>query len=141
MEQFIKKTLDLLKENPEWERRYAGYLTEVWNRSDKWQKPFRKSEGLSLYTSLATRNEKIYFLRFKGQNVGKISVRRNGNSGHADPHTLEQLFMLMDAGMIIPMHTSNPVKFLEKFSGNDWQIRLIEDGETIKKTIGRRMTR
>lgn len=79
MEQFIKKTLDLLKENPEWERRYAGYLTEVWNRSDKWQKPFRKAEGLSLYTSLATRNEKIYFLRFKGQNVGKISVRRNGD--------------------------------------------------------------
>ena len=52
-------------------------------------------------------------------------------SGHADPDTLEQLFMKVDAEMIIPMHTSNPVKFLEKFPENQWQIRLIKDGETI----------
>ncbi|MDE7345255.1 MAG: hypothetical protein K2N48_00760 [Muribaculaceae bacterium] len=52
-------------------------------------------------------------------------------SGHADPHTLEQMFKEVDANMIIPMHTSNPKKFLEQFPENDWQIRLIKDGETI----------
>lgn len=52
-------------------------------------------------------------------------------SGHADTLALEQLFMNVDAEMIIPMHTSNPVKFLEKFPENRWQIRLIKDGETL----------
>ncbi len=52
-------------------------------------------------------------------------------SGHADPHTLEQLLCEIEADMIIPMHTSNPKKFLEQFPENAWQIRLIKDGETI----------
>lgn len=52
-------------------------------------------------------------------------------SGHADPNTLGQLFMNVNAGMIIPMHTTNPKKFLEHFPWCSWQIRLIGDGETI----------
>lgn len=52
-------------------------------------------------------------------------------SGHADTLALEQLFMNVDAEMIIPMHTSNPIKFLDKFPENQWRIRLIKDGETI----------
>ncbi len=52
-------------------------------------------------------------------------------SGHADPHTLKQMFWEIDANMIIPMHTSNPQKFLEHFPENEWPIRLIKDGETI----------
>lgn len=52
-------------------------------------------------------------------------------SGHADSLSLEQIFMHVDADMIIPMHTTNPVKFLERFPLNSWQIRLMKDGETI----------
>lgn len=52
-------------------------------------------------------------------------------SGHADTLTLEQLFKHVNAEMIIPMHTTNPQKFLEKFPENKWKIRLIKDGETI----------
>lgn len=78
MQSFIKKTLELLDGSPEWQERYSTYLTEIWNHEDKWKKLFHKPEGLSLYTSVATRNEKFYFLRFKGQNVGKISVNREG---------------------------------------------------------------
>lgn len=52
-------------------------------------------------------------------------------SGHADPDALKQMFMKVDAEMIIPMHTTNPKKFLEKFPEKEWQIRLIKDGETI----------
>lgn len=55
-------------------------------------------------------------------------------SGHADPETLEYLFTNVDAGMIIPMHTANPKKFLEKFPENQWQIRLMKDGETVDLT-------
>lgn len=51
-------------------------------------------------------------------------------SGHADIHTLEQFFSHLDADVIIPMHTSNPAKFLEKFPDRNWQIRLLKDGET-----------
>lgn len=84
-----------------------------------------------------TSKSALLITHYHGDHIGKLAVAVGDEydyvhtSGHADPHTLEQLFMLMDAEMIIPMHTSNPVKFLEKFSGNDWQIRLIEDGETI----------
>ncbi|MDE5807526.1 MAG: hypothetical protein K2H76_05365, partial [Muribaculaceae bacterium] len=51
-------------------------------------------------------------------------------SGHADSHTLEQLFTNVEADIIIPIHTANPKKFLEKM-GN-WPIKLIADGETIE---------
>lgn len=78
MKQFIEKTLEELKKQREWEKRYKDYLADVMHHSGKWEKPFRKPEGLSLYTTLGTRNEKNYFLRFKGQNVGKISVKKNG---------------------------------------------------------------
>lgn len=52
-------------------------------------------------------------------------------SGHADSHTLRQLLWEMDAEMIIPMHTTNPKKFLELFPENEWQIRLMKDGEVL----------
>lgn len=52
-------------------------------------------------------------------------------SGHASVLTLRELFMHVDAEMIIPMHTANPEKFLKEFPQNEWQIRLINDGETL----------
>lgn len=52
-------------------------------------------------------------------------------SGHADTDTLKELFEKVDADIIIPIHTNNPQKFLEKFSPKDWQIKLITDGETL----------
>ena len=52
-------------------------------------------------------------------------------SGHADTHTLKELFWTVDAEMIIPMHTNNPQKFLEIFPEDEWHIRLAADGETI----------
>lgn len=83
MQTFIDTTLRLLdgsneKGSNEWQKRYSNYLVDIWNNPKKWDKPFRKPEGLSLYTTLGKRNEKIYYLRFKGQNVGEISVERGG---------------------------------------------------------------
>lgn len=50
-------------------------------------------------------------------------------SGHASPGQIEELLRNVDAEFIIPMHTSNPKRFLEHFPENEWQIRLLADGE------------
>lgn len=75
----INKTLEILKANSEWQERYKGYLSDIWSNPDKTAKGFAKPQGLSVYTTVGDRNTKNYYLRFKGQNVGKIRVGRNGN--------------------------------------------------------------
>lgn len=78
MEELINKTLELLDANPEWRDRYSGYLSDIFANNAKNSKGFDKPQGLSLYTTVSDRNSKEYYLRFKGQNVGKVSVNRNG---------------------------------------------------------------
>lgn len=74
----INKTLQILKVNSEWQERYEGYLSDIWSNPDKTNKGFVKPQGLSVYTTVGDRNTKNYYLRFKGQNVGKVKVGRNG---------------------------------------------------------------
>lgn len=74
----INKTLEILKANSEWQVRYEGYLSDIWSNPGKTDKGFVKPQGLSVYTTVGDRNTKIYYLRFKGQNVGKVKVERNG---------------------------------------------------------------
>lgn len=45
----INQTLDILHANPEWHRRYAGYLADIWANCDKIKKGFVKPQGLSIY--------------------------------------------------------------------------------------------
>ena len=73
----INQTLDILHANPEWHRRYAGYLADIWANCDKIKKGFVKPQGLSIYTTVGDRKSKNYYLRFKGQNVGKIKVTKD----------------------------------------------------------------
>ena len=74
----INKTLEILKANSEWQVRYEGYLSDFWSNPGKTDKGFVKPQGLSVYTTVGDRNTKNYYLRFKGQNVGKVKVGRNG---------------------------------------------------------------
>ena len=74
----ITQTLALLHSNDEWKARYDGYLNDIWNNPSKRSKGFRTPAGLSVYTTIGTRNTPIYFLRFKGQNVGEVRVTKNG---------------------------------------------------------------
>lgn len=74
----INKTLGVLNANDEWQKRYSGYLSDIWKHSGKEAKGFHKPEGLSVYTTVGDRNAKTYYLRFKGQNVGKVVVTKNG---------------------------------------------------------------
>ncbi|MDE6582469.1 MAG: hypothetical protein K2K47_08095 [Duncaniella sp.] len=74
----INNTLQILKYDSEWQDRYEGYLLDIWSNSDKITKGFTKPQGLSVYTTVADRNNRNYYLRFKGQNVGKVIVDRNG---------------------------------------------------------------
>ncbi|MDE5837999.1 MAG: hypothetical protein K2H39_03005 [Paramuribaculum sp.] len=74
----INRTLEILKCNNEWHERYEGYLSDIWSNPDKTKKGFTKPQGLSVYTTVGDRNTQNYYLRFKGQNVGKVGVDRNG---------------------------------------------------------------
>lgn len=74
----ISQTLALLNSNDEWQARYREYLTDIWRNSAKGSKGFRTPRCLSVYTTVGTRNTKKYFLRFKGQNVGEVSVTKDG---------------------------------------------------------------
>ena len=65
----IETTMQLLSNNPEWEKRYAGYIKRLVNKQPK---EFNKPKGLSVYTSISNHKENIYDLRFDGQSVGKI---------------------------------------------------------------------
>ncbi|MDE6649686.1 MAG: hypothetical protein K2K45_07135 [Muribaculaceae bacterium] len=73
----INRTLEILKCNNEWHERYEGYLSDIWSNPDKTKKGFTKPQGLSVYTTVGDRNTQNYYLRFKGQNVGKVGVDRN----------------------------------------------------------------
>ena len=79
MKNIIDKTLEILSANSEWQERYEGYLSDIWSNPGKINKGFKKPQVLSIYTTVGDRNSRNYYLRFKGQNVGKISVRNNGN--------------------------------------------------------------
>lgn len=78
MIEIINKTLEELNSHTEWEKRYSGYLTDIWKYPNKDAKGFHKPEGLSVYTTVGDRNSKTYYLRFKGQNVGKVTVTEKG---------------------------------------------------------------
>lgn len=79
MEKIVALTLDLLNSNSEWIDRYNDYPKTIWDNRKKNTKGFRKPEGLSFYTTLGDRNKKRYYLRFKGQNIGELSIDKHGN--------------------------------------------------------------
>lgn len=74
MLQIINQTLDILQSENEWRERYDGYLADIWANINKNKKGFRTPQGLSVYTTVGERNTNNYYLRFKGQNVGKVKV-------------------------------------------------------------------
>lgn len=74
----VNKALNALTADTEWLNRYGEYLFDIWNNSRKEFKGFRKPDGLSVYTTVGSRNTRNYYLRFKGQNVGMVMVRRDG---------------------------------------------------------------
>lgn len=79
MEDIIKDTIKCLDKGKEWKGRYNMYLKEIYYNSSKMVKVFHKPQGLSLYTTIGDRNNKNYYLRFKGQNVAMIKVSANGD--------------------------------------------------------------
>ena len=73
MKEIIKRTIELLERNKEWENRYSQYIKQILQVKDgDNSRSFRTPEGLSLYSSVSRRNGKTYDLRFKGQSVGII---------------------------------------------------------------------
>lgn len=75
--EIIPITLKLLAENPEWEDRYAKYIRKNLIRKSG-KHPFKKPEGLSLYSSVSGYAGQCYDLRFDGQSVGIVSCSKEG---------------------------------------------------------------
>ena len=76
----VKITLELLKENREWEKRYAGYAKDILKNENKYRegsKLFKVKRPLYIYSSISKVKSKklIYDLRFAGQSVGEIAVK------------------------------------------------------------------
>lgn len=74
MENNIKKTLELLNNDLEWEERYAKYITYL---EGKQSKGFKKPEGLSVYSSISKYKGSTYDLRYDGQSVGLVVSRQD----------------------------------------------------------------
>lgn len=79
MDKLTKHILSLLNENEEWQDRYREYLKDIFDNNEKIDKGFHKPQGLSVYSTLGDRKSLTYYLRFKGQNVAKVTKsKRNG---------------------------------------------------------------
>ena len=77
MHSTIKKSLELLSLEQEWGPRFAGYLKDILDNSEKSSKDFNKPRGLSLYATVADRKNMVYQLRFRGQTVGKVIANKS----------------------------------------------------------------
>lgn len=79
MEKVIEKTLELLNKDNEWESRYEGYIYTIIKTSVRnVRRPFKKPEGLSLYSSVSRRDGRTFDLRFDGQSVAEVVCKKNG---------------------------------------------------------------
>ena len=80
MKRLVEDTVLLLdQEKEEWQNRYKGYLEDIWNNEQKYShsEHFDEPQYLSLYTTISDRNNLKYLLRYKGENVGIVTVKEN----------------------------------------------------------------
>lgn len=82
----VEITLDLLNKNDEWKKRYAGYAESITKNRDAYGKnsrTFSHKSPLYIYSSITKVKDNsttsTYDLRFAGQSVGEVSVKKEGN--------------------------------------------------------------
>ena len=66
------------------------------------------------------------------KSLGKDYLYRH-TSGHCDMQSMRKLFSLIHPSEIIPIHTDSPDDFAKLF-GHDWNVKLLNDGESIIAT-------
>ena len=83
--EIVTKSLKILNSNPEWEKIYARYAKELTNNQKTYNdggKKFRRPQSLVVYSSigkvLGHSSTFSYDLRFSGQSVGVIKVKKDG---------------------------------------------------------------
>lgn len=84
---------------------------------------------LSMWKGYANANEVAYNQELSdalGSNFIYIHT-----SGHADNATLNRLFNNIKHKVIIPMHTDDPELFTRIFSEKSWNVKLLNDKETL----------
>lgn len=92
MKSVIQEALELLSREHEWIPRYEGYLKDIWDNPEKNTKGFNKPKGLSLYSTIADRNNMAFQLRFRGQTVGRVKVKNSSIVLESDVPALGEYF-------------------------------------------------
>ena len=79
--EIVKKASELLKENLEWDERYANYAKKIdLDQYARDRKKFRIPSPLNIYSSISrvekcTKYTTSYDLRHQGQSIGEITVK------------------------------------------------------------------
>jgi len=81
---FLDSIMNLLDENEEWRVRYAIYANDIEGQAEKLtglSQAFREGKNISVYTTVsATKSGSNKLnLRYKGQSIGDLVLRKNGN--------------------------------------------------------------
>ena len=79
--EIVNKASELLKENLEWDERYANYAKKIdLDQYARYRKKFRIPSPLNIYSSISrvekcTKYTTSYDLRYQGQSIGEITVK------------------------------------------------------------------
>lgn len=79
--EIVKKASELIKENLEWDERYANYAKKIdLDQYARDRKKFRIPSPLNIYSSISrveksTKYTTSYDLRYQGQSIGEITVK------------------------------------------------------------------
>lgn len=106
-QEIIDTTVSLLQQNPQWQKQYKDYATEINNHIENYKansKSFSIKFPLSAYTSITKLkdNTSKYDIRFLGQSIGRVEVNSKGvffvidkdSKGYDDLRVKQGLFQL-----------------------------------------------
>lgn len=102
--------------------RFDGFIERI---------PGEKQKYLSQWEGYLKEGTEAYNPNL-AKSLGKDYLYRH-TSGHCDMQSMRKLFSLLHPSEIIPIHTDSPDDF-KKLFGHDWNIRLLNDGESILAT-------
>jgi ribonuclease J len=90
--------------------------------------PGEKQNYLSMWEGYVDKSRDAYNEEL-AKSLGK-DYEYMHTSGHCDINSLREVFRMLHPKAIVPIHTDNPEQFAKEF-GNEWQVHLLNDGDSI----------
>lgn len=91
--------------------------------------PGEKTKYLSMWEGYVDVTKKDVYNESLAKALG-VKYERMHTSGHSDVKSMREVFRLLQPKAIIPIHTDNPKAFAKEF-GDEWQVILLSDGDSI----------